>query len=111
MCSSLRLTGLVSASGSVTATRAGNVTGRPGVNPADLSCRSCGHGSIGSHDVARGRFRRALDRRQATLALTAAVELPHVSLTDALELMLLLRDTDLLRFERAVLRWHGAVLP
>jgi hypothetical protein len=38
--------------------------------------------------------------------LTAAAELPHVSLTDALELLLLLRD-DAPRFERAALRWHG----
>ena len=54
-----------------------------------------------------GRFRRALDRRQATAALSAAAELPHVSLTDALELLLLLRDEDVPRFERAALRWHG----
>ena len=54
-----------------------------------------------------GRFRRALDRRQPTAALSAAAELPHVSLTDALELLLLLRDTDRPRFERAALRWHA----
>ena len=54
-----------------------------------------------------GRFRRALDRRQPTAALSAAAELPHVALTDALELLLLLRDADRPRFERAALRWHG----
>ena len=54
-----------------------------------------------------GRFRRALDRRQPTAALSAAAELPQVALTDALELLLLLRDADRPRFERAALRWHG----
>ena len=53
-----------------------------------------------------GRFRRALDRRQPTAALSAAAELPHVSLTDALELLLLLRD-DPRRYEAAVVRWHA----
>lgn len=54
-----------------------------------------------------GRFRRALDRRQTTAALSAAAELPHVGLADALELVLLLRDTDSPRFERAALRFHA----
>ena len=54
-----------------------------------------------------GRFRRALDRRQPTAALSAAAELPQVSLTDALELLLLLCDADRPRFDRAALRWHG----
>ena len=54
-----------------------------------------------------GRFRRALDRRQPTAALSAAAELPQVSLTDALELLLLLCDADRARFDRAALRWHG----
>ena len=52
-------------------------------------------------------FRRAIERRQATAALSAAAELRHVALTDALELLLLLRDRDPARYPRAVLRWHG----
>ena len=54
-----------------------------------------------------GRFRRALERRQPTAALSAAAELRHVPLTDALELLLLLRDREPARYTRAALRWHG----
>jgi len=53
------------------------------------------------------RFRRAIERRQPTAALSAAAELRHVPLTEALELLLLLRDRDPARYTRAVLRWHG----
>ena len=53
------------------------------------------------------RFRRAIERRQPTAALSAAAELRHVPLTDALELLLLLRDRDPDRYPRAALRWHG----
>jgi hypothetical protein len=53
-----------------------------------------------------GRFRRALDRKNATIALAAATELDHISLPDALELVLLLID-DPRRFRRAALRWHA----
>ena len=54
-----------------------------------------------------GRFRRAIERRQATAGLSAAAELRHVALTDALELLLLLRDRDPARYPRAALRWHA----
>ena len=54
-----------------------------------------------------GRFRRALDNRNALAALSAAAELPNVGLTDALELVLLLLDKSPERFPRAALRWHG----
>jgi hypothetical protein len=40
-------------------------------------------------------------------ALSAAAELRHVALTDALELLLLLREHDRDRYPRAALRWHG----
>ena len=53
------------------------------------------------------RFRRALERRQPTAALSAAAELQHVPLADALELLLLLRDRDPARYTRAALRWHA----
>ena len=52
------------------------------------------------------RFRRALDSRNATVALATATELDFVSLPDALELVLLLVD-DPGRFRRAALRWHA----
>jgi hypothetical protein len=54
-----------------------------------------------------GRFRRALDKRNALAALSAAAELRSVSLTDALELCLLLCEREPARYERAALRWHG----
>jgi hypothetical protein len=55
-----------------------------------------------------GRLRRALDRRHTLAALSAAAELQHVGLREALELVLLLaEEDDLRRFERAALRWHS----
>jgi hypothetical protein len=56
------------------------------------------------------RFRRALDRGNVTEALSAAIQLQHVGLTEALELCLLLLP-DGARFERAALRWHGRYCP
>ena len=53
------------------------------------------------------RFRRALDRRNVTEALSSASELEHVGLAEALELCLLLRDKAPERYPRAALRWHG----
>jgi hypothetical protein len=52
-------------------------------------------------------FRRALDRRNVTEALSSASELKHVGLAEALELCLLLRGTSPERYPRAALRWHG----
>jgi hypothetical protein len=52
------------------------------------------------------RFRRALDRGNVTEALSAASELDFVSLTEALELTLLLVDGDLEKYNRVALRWH-----
>jgi len=54
-----------------------------------------------------GRFRKALDRRQTTAALSAAAELPHVGLADAAELLLLILENDPARYERAALRFHA----
>ena len=53
------------------------------------------------------RFRRALDRQNVTEALSAAAELQHVGLAEALELCLLLRGNSPGRYPRAALRWHG----
>jgi hypothetical protein len=56
---------------------------------------------------AYARFRRALDSANATVALSAASELEHIGLADALDLCLLLRVKEPRRFDRAALRWHG----
>jgi hypothetical protein len=53
------------------------------------------------------RFRRALDRGNVTEALSAAGELQFVGLAEALELTLLLADSDHEKYERAALRWHA----
>jgi hypothetical protein len=63
--------------------------------------------SVTSQGHAYARFRRALDTRNATIALAAASEMPHVGLVDALELVLLLTESEPVRFERAALRWHA----
>ena len=52
------------------------------------------------------RFRRALDRGNATKALSAASELGIVGLAEALELTLLLADEEPDKSERAAARWH-----
>ena len=63
-----------------------------------------------SQGSAYGRFRRALDRGNTLAAMSAAAELDHVGLGDALELVrLLAADEDSARFERAALRWHARV--
>jgi hypothetical protein len=51
------------------------------------------------------RFRRALDRRNVTEALSAASELQFIGLAEALELTLLLADEQPERFGRAASRW------
>jgi hypothetical protein len=65
------------------------------------------HLFVTAQGSAYGRFRRALDRGNVTEALSAASELPHVGLSEALELCLLLRDKAPDRYGRAALRWHG----
>ncbi len=72
-------------------------------DPAALRCE---HLFVTSQGSPYARFRRALDSRNATVALATATELDFVSLPDALELVLLLVD-DPRRFRRAALRWHA----
>ena len=53
------------------------------------------------------RFRRALDIGNCLDARSAASEMEHVGLAEALELVLLIAEKEPVRFERAALRWHG----
>jgi hypothetical protein len=53
------------------------------------------------------RLRRALDHGNVTETLSAAGELQHVGLVEALELVLLVSDRAPEKFPRAALRWHG----
>jgi hypothetical protein len=57
--------------------------------------------------TAYSQFKRALERRNFMLAWTTAAELPKVPLADGLELLLLARDLEPARFDRAVPRWHA----
>jgi hypothetical protein len=63
------------------------------------------HPFVTSQGHAYARFSRALKTGNARLALAAAAELRHVDLADALSLVLLIRDDDPLRYERAAVRW------
>ena len=51
------------------------------------------------------RFRRALDTGNLALIRSAAAELPHVDLRDALTVCVAIRHAEPERFERAALRW------
>jgi hypothetical protein len=52
-------------------------------------------------------IKRALERGNFMVAWTMAAELPKVPLADGLELLLLARDLEPARFDRAVPRWHA----
>ncbi len=58
-----------------------------------------------SQGSAYARFRRALATKNLTLIRAAAGELPQVRLDDALEVCVLLRDREPLRYEAAAVRW------
>ena len=65
------------------------------------------HVFVGSAGRPYAQFQRALERGDGTAALSAAAELQHIGLTDALALCLVLLDSRPERFERAALHWHG----
>jgi hypothetical protein len=56
---------------------------------------------------AYSQFKRALKRQNFLLAWTMAAELPKVQLADALALLLLARDLEPARYDRAAPRWHA----
>jgi hypothetical protein len=53
------------------------------------------------------KFKHALARRNLLLAWAIAAELPKVPLADALSLLLLTRDEQHWRFEKAAPSWHA----
>jgi hypothetical protein len=67
----------------------------------------CEHAFVTSQGSPYTRLRRALDHGNVTEALSAASELEHVGLVEALELCLLLCDRAPEKYGRAALRWHG----
>jgi hypothetical protein len=58
-----------------------------------------------SQGSAHGRFQRAVRRRHLHAAEIAARELGSLNLAEALDLTLLIRETDRWRYERAAVRW------
>ena len=67
----------------------------------------CEHTFVTSQGSAYGRLQRAIATRNPTLALSAAAEMPHLSLADALALCLILRDREPAKYGRAAVRWHA----
>ena len=61
--------------------------------------------SMAGQGSAYARFRRALKTGNMAIIRSAAVELPHVDLGDALAVCLTIREAEPHRFERAALRW------
>jgi hypothetical protein len=60
---------------------------------------------VTSQGSAYTRFRRALKTGNMAMIRSAAGELPHVDLGDALAVCVVIRTADPHRFERAALRW------
>ena len=58
-----------------------------------------------SQGSAYARFRRALKTGNMAIIRSAAGELPHVDLVDALAVCVAIRRAEPDRFERAALRW------
>jgi hypothetical protein len=67
----------------------------------------CEHPFVTAQGSAYHRFRRALDHRNVTEALSAASEIQVIGLVEALELTLLLVDREPAKYEQAALRWHA----
>jgi hypothetical protein len=65
---------------------------------------------VGSNGSAYRRFQMALATGNPTIALSAAADLPRVTVENALALLLLLRDRDPGRYERAALRFEALML-
>jgi hypothetical protein len=56
------------------------------------------------------RFKRALETADLATVLEAATEVPHLQLSDALEVLVLMARDEDPRFERAAARWVGRLL-
>ena len=56
-------------------------------------------------DKSVARFRRAIKTQNMLIIRAAAAELPHIALTDALEICLVLRTAEPARLEAAAIRW------
>ena len=66
---------------------------------------ACEHTFVTSQGSAYARFQRALKTGNMAIIRSAAGELPHVDLGDALAVCVTMRTAEPERFERAALRW------
>jgi len=66
---------------------------------------ACEHTFVTSQGSPYARFQRALRIGRLSLVRAAAAELPHVDLTDALAICLLIEQQEEEHFERAAVRW------
>lgn len=57
--------------------------------------------------MACGHLQRAIERGDVLAATSAAKQLPHLRVANALALVLLYAETDDPRFSRAAARWHA----
>lgn len=72
-----------------------------------MSTGSWEHAFVTAQGSAATRFRRAVERKSLLNAELAAREMGHLTLEDALSLVLLYAAADDPRFERAAARWLG----
>jgi hypothetical protein len=82
---------------------AGASPGSPGA--LKIVAELCEHTFVTSQGSAYARFRRALKTGNMAIIRSAAGELPHVDLVDALAVCVAIRRAEPDRFERAALRW------
>jgi enoyl-CoA hydratase/carnithine racemase len=68
---------------------------------------SCEHTFVTSDGSAYARLRRAIQSRNLAIIRVSAAELPHVSLRDALGILLVIEVQAEERFESAAVRWAG----
>jgi hypothetical protein len=71
---------------------------------------TCEHAFVSIKGSPYANFQRSLETRKLPIVLAAAAELSHVSLDDALEILVLMAEDDDPRFERAAARWVGRLL-
>lgn len=79
-----------------------DVSAASGAAPSYANMRS-----VGEHRSTHAVFQHAIERRNLLTAEAAARELGRLSLSDALEFLLLLSEKDPARFDPAAARWHA----
>ena len=75
-----------------------------------MPLRPRGGGTSTSHGRSYGIFQKAIQRRNVVAAVAAAKELPQLSLSDALELTMLVARKDSSRYPRVETRWLKRLL-